>query len=509
MITRLLIPVRQAQRRMHTFTALFAAGLCLLSSANAAAPSAKSPAQLQIDDSPPARDTKLAASFAPTVKKAAPSVVSIFTTKKVANLRIYDGFPFFDDPLFRRFFGDDAPNSQRAPARPQFRKERGLGSGVIVTKDGYILSNNHVVDGADDIKVALADEKKQFTARVVGRDPQTDIALLKIDATGLPAITLTDSDKIEVGDVVLALGNPFGVGQSVSHGIISAVGRSGLNIEAYEDFIQTDAAINPGNSGGALVDTQGRLVGINTAIASRTGASAGVGFAVPVKMARGVMDRLLQDGKVVRGFLGVGIQDLTTELAKEFDAPDTKGALVGQVEAKGAAADAGLKSGDIITEFNGKPVSDSRQFRLLVAQTPPGTKAELKALRQGKPRTFTVTLKELPERALARGGAEPQTEGDEVLKDVAVTGLTPALRRQFNVPDDVQGALVSEVAPDSVAFEAGLRPGDVLLEINRKPIRNAQDAVAATRGVKSKRVLLHLWRDGSTRFLVVDEGKER
>jgi len=309
--------------------------------------------------------------------------------------------------------------------------------------------------------------------------------------------------------MVLAIGNPFGVGQSVSHGIISAVGRGGLGIEAYEDFIQTDAAVNPGNSGGALVDAQGRLVAINTAIATRTGASAGVSFAVPVNMARSVMDKVLKDGKIVRGFLGVGIQDLTPELAKEFDSPEARGALVGQVEPKGAAAEAGLKSGDVIVEFNGKPVPDSRQLRLTIARTSPGTKVELKVLRQGKLKTFNVTLKEMPDRPLAAGGTTPDEAADEVLKGVAVADLDVATRRQFNVPPDVQGALVTSVPADSPAQEAGLRVGDVIQEINRRAIQDAQEAIAATRNVRHKRLLLRVWSDGTTRFLVVDEGKDR
>ena len=485
--------------------ALFTAGAWLL----AAELLCGATVQLEIDDSAPAREARLASSFAPIVKQAAPSVVSIFTTKKVANFRLHDTFPFFDDPMFRRFFGEPPRDGSRQRPQPQFHKERGLGSGVIVTKDGYIISNNHVVDSADEIKVALSDEKKQFTARVVGRDPQTDIALLKIDASGLPAITLTDSDKIEVGDVVLALGNPFGVGQSVTHGIVSAVGRGGLGIEAYEDFIQTDAPINPGNSGGALVDAQGRLVGINTAIATRTGSSAGVGFAVPVKMARGVMDKLLKDGKVVRGFLGIAIQDLNPELAKEFDAPNADGALVSNVEPRSAAAEAGLKSGDVIVEFNGKPVPDSRQLRLMVSHTAPGTKVEVKVLRQGKAKTFTVTLKEMSAPKTAQADRSPEDSDEEVLEEVAVTDLTTEARQQFEIPENVEGALVREVRPDSVAYEAGLRPGDVLQEINRKPIRNAEDAVAATRNVPSKRVLLRVWSQGGSRFMVVDEGKAK
>lgn len=495
-------------KRWLGLAALVAASTCVLGPIRSAEPSVRPPAQLQIDDTPPVRSTTLTTSFASVVKRVTPSVVSIFTTKKVANFRLHDSFPFFADPNLRRWFGDVPGNDPGS--RPQFRKERGLGSGVIVTRDGYILSNNHVVDGADEIKVALADEKRQFVARIVGRDPQTDIALLKIDATGLSALTLTDSDKVEVGDVVLAIGNPFGVGQSVSHGIISAVGRGGLGIETYEDFIQTDAAVNPGNSGGALVDAQGRLVGINTAIATRTGASAGVSFAVPANMARSVLEKVLKDGRLVRGFLGVGIQNLTPELAKEFDAPSVSGALVGQVEPKGAAAEAGLRSGDIIIEFNGKPVPDSRQLRLAVAHTDPGTKVELKVLRQGKPKTFSVTLKEMPEKALARGDVAPEAgSGDDVLKEVTVSDLDSETRRQFNVPPDLRGALVTAVTPDSPAYEAGLRAGDIILEINRKAIRDAEDAVVATRNVRNKRVLLHVWNDGTTRFLVVDESQGR
>lgn len=465
--------------------------------------------QLDIDDSGVLRDGKLSHSYAPIVKKAAPSVVSIFTTKKVAAFRLHDSIPFFDDPMFRRFFGENPRDGSRTKPGQQFRKERGLGSGVIVTKDGYILSNNHVVDGADEIKVALSNEKKQFDARIVGRDPQTDIALLKIEASGLPAITLTDSDRLEIGDVVLAVGNPFGVGQSVSHGIVSAVGRGGLGIEAYEDFIQTDAPINPGNSGGALVDIQGRLIGINTAIVTRSGSSSGVGFAVPSNMARSLMEKLLKDGKVVRGFLGVTIQDLTPELAKEFEAPNSEGALVGNVESKSAAAEAGLKTGDVIIEFNGKPVPDSRQLRLMVSQTSPGTKVEVRALRQGKAKTFIVTLKELPGPKSVRADRTPEESADEVMKDVAVTDITPEARQQFEIPENLEGALVSEVAPDSAAFEAGLRTGDVLQEINKKPIRNAEDAIAATRHVAGKRVLLRVWSQGGSRFLIVDEGKPK
>src|SRR5437660_2523903 len=309
---------------------------------------------IAVNDSPLERQTKFTTSFAPVVKKVAPSVVNVFTTKTVRN-PMPEITPFFDDPFFRRFFGspfgDDGGRRQ-----PRTFKERSLGSGVIVTKDGYILTNNHVVDGADEIKVARDKDKKQFTAKVIGRDPRTDIAVLKIDAKDLPFITFADSDKIEVGDVVLALGNPFGIGQTVTMGIVSATGRGGLGIEDYEDFIQTDAAINPGNSGGALVNPEGRLVGISTAILSRSGGNQGIGFAIPANMARSVMDQIIHGGKVSRAFLGVLIQPVTPDLAKAFKLGKSEGALISDVSATSPAELAGLKAGDIVTKVDDQTI---------------------------------------------------------------------------------------------------------------------------------------------------------
>src|SRR5205823_132893 len=309
---------------------------------------------IAVNDSPLERQTKFTSSFSPVVKKVAPSVVNVFTTKTVRN-PMPEITPFFDDPFFRRFFGSPFGDNE-GRRQPRTFKERSLGSGVIVTQDGYILTNNHVVDGADEIKVARDKDKKQFTAKVVGRDPKTDVAVLKIEAKDLPFITFADSDKIEVGDVVLALGNPFGIGQTVTMGIISATGRGGMHIEDYEDFIQTDAAINPGNSGGALVDAEGRLIGINTAILSRSGGNQGVGFAIPANLARSVMDQIIKRGKVERGFLGIGLEDIDPALAEQFNIPDnTSGALIAEVTEKSAAAEAGLKSGDAL---NGVTVGD-------------------------------------------------------------------------------------------------------------------------------------------------------
>ena len=284
----------------------------------------------------------------------------------------------------------------RCPTASSLRRARkGLGSGVIVTKDGYILTNNHVVDNADEVKVTLQDGR-EFTAKVIGRDPKSDVAVIKIDANGLPVVPMADSDKVEVGDIVLAIGNPFGVGQTVTTGIVSATGRGNLGIEDYEDFIQTDAAINPGNSGGALVDTEGRLIGINTAIFSRTGGNMGIGFAIPSDLARSVMDSLIQYGHVTRGYLGVMIQDLTPALAKEFKLKDSTGALVGDVVPKGPADKAGFKDGDVVLEYNGKKVPDSRRLRLAVGDTKPGTTVPVKILREGASKTLEVTVQQPP-----------------------------------------------------------------------------------------------------------------
>ena len=356
------------------------------------------PVSLALDERPVSRDAVGRASFAPVIKKVSPGVVKVFTTIKAQKTGLSGGSDMND--LLRRFFGDQFQG--RMPRRNfSTPRQEGLGSGVIVTKDGYILTNNHVVDDADEVKVTLQDGR-EFTAKVVGRDPKTDIAVIKIDAKDLPAVPMADSDKVEVGDVVLAIGNPFGVGQTVTTGIVSATGRGNLGIEDYEDFIQTDAAINPGNSGGALVDVEGRLIGINTAILSRSGGNQGIGFAIPSDLARDVMDSLIKDGHVTRGYLGVMIQDVTPALAKEFKLKDTTGALVGDVVPKGPADKAGLKNGDVVVEFNGKKVTDSRHLKLEVARTKPGQTVPVKILRDGTTKTLEVTVKTTARHRAAR-----------------------------------------------------------------------------------------------------------
>jgi serine protease Do len=440
-------------------------------------------------------------SYAPMIKRVSPSVVNIYTAKTVRQSPMVS--PLFDDPFFRQFFGSPFENV------PRDRREQALGSGVIISEDGYLLTNNHVVENADEIKVALADDKTVYDAKVIGTDPQTDIAVIKIDGKKLPAIAIGDSDTLEVGDAVLAVGNPFGVGQTVTLGIVSAKGRAGMGIVDYEDFIQTDAPINPGNSGGALVDVEGRLVGINTAIFSRSGGNNGIGFAVPINLARFVMERLVTDGKVTRGYLGVMIQPVTQDLAKAFNLKDASGALVGQVTEGSPAQKAGLKEGDVVTQFNGKKVTDSRHLRLMVAQTPPDTEVKLEVIRDGKTRNLTVKLGELPKEGLARaGGGLQKGAGGDVLDGVTVDDLDARTRRQFNIPSGVEGAVVVNVDQNSPSAAAGLRPGDVIVEINRRPVTSADEAVRLSKGLEGDTVLLRVWSQGGSRYVVV-KGKSR
>ncbi len=325
------------------------------------------------------------ASYAKAVRVATPAVVNIYTSKTITQQR----HPLFDDPNFRRFFGGD-------PNLPRQRNETSLGSGVIISPEGYLLTNNHVIEGADEIQVALNDGRSA-TARVVGSDPETDLALLKIDLQELPAIVFGQSDSLSVGDVVLAIGNPFGVGQTVTQGIISATGRQQLGISTFENFIQTDAAINPGNSGGALVNTYGQLVGINTAIFSRTGGSQGIGFAIPAQLAKNVMEQILQQGRVIRGWLGIEAQDISPALAESFGLNDTRGALVAGVYPRSAADQAGLMPGDIVLRINGRPVDDAKAAMDIISAFAPGEIIELQIKRNGALKNAKITIGERPQ----------------------------------------------------------------------------------------------------------------
>ena len=456
---------------------------------------------LTVDEHPLVRDVRGGTSYASVVKKVSPSVVRIdisIGAKEQPEGQQPEGMP--EDPFFRQFF-PHMPH-QRMFSQP----EHGVGSGVIVSKDGYILTNNHVVDDADQVKVTLNDGR-EFTAKVIGKDPKSDIAVVKINAKDLPAITLADSSKLEIGDVVLAVGNPFGIGQSVTMGIVSATDRSAMGLD-YEDFIQTDAAINPGNSGGALVDTDGRLVGINTAIYSRSGGNQGVGFAIPTGLARSVMVSLIDYGKVTRGYLGVMIQDVNPALAEQFKLKDDKGALVGDVVPNGPAEKAGFKSGDVVLRFNDQPVIDSRHLKLEVANTAPGDTVPVQVLRDGDTKTLNVKVKELPgSDELAKADSD-QSDASDNLKGVGVADLDSQARQQYNVPEHIKGAVVSQVDPNSAAAEAGLKPGDVITEINRHTVKSADDAVKLTEHAKDKTTLLHVWSGKGSHYLVVDESNK-
>ncbi|MBO0721190.1 MAG: DegQ family serine endoprotease [Blastocatellia bacterium] len=440
----------------------------------------------------------MTASFAPIVKNAQPAVVSITSTKVV---KVSDGdegsSPLYDDPLFRQFFGE-----RNHSGKPRSQREQGLGSGVIVSPDGYILTNNHVIDGANEIKVYTSD-KRELNARVIGADPKTDIAVVKVDRQNLPTLSFADSSQVQVGDIALAIGNPFGVGQTVTMGIISATGRGNLGIEDYEDFIQTDAAINPGNSGGALINSSGQLIGINTAILSRAGGNQGVGFAVPANLARTVMNQLLKNGKVVRGYLGVMIQGVTPDIARAFNLPDTNGALIGEVTTNSPGAKAGLAQGDVITELNGERVSDSRELRLKISQFAPGTAIKLKVLRDGNPRDVTVTLGELPNEKEAASNEKSEKDS---LAGLSVENLTPQVARELELPANTSGVVVTDVAEGSRAGDAGLHRGDVIEQVNRRPVKTEAEFEQAMKQSDNKSTLLLVNRNGHTSFVVIPAG---
>ncbi len=454
---------------------------------------ARSPLDLKVEHGSVDRGRTPAGSFAPIVQKVAPSVVEVFVTSKNSRREVSGE----EADLFRHFFGDNSQGGNETSPR-----QHGLGSGVIISPSGYILTNNHVVDGATEIRVALADGR-QFPAEVIGRDPKTDIALVKINVENLPALTLADSDAVAVGDVVLAVGNPFGIGQTVTEGIVSAKDRV-TSGSMDEDFIQTDAAINPGNSGGALVDTDGRLVGINTAILSHSGGNQGIGFAVPSNICRWVTASLVKSGKVERGFLGINIQTINPELAKAFKLDKMNGALVSDVRPGGAAESAGLKSGDVIREFNGQAVRDASQLKLLVAEAAPGTKISAQVLRNGELKTIEITLGRLTEQGVA--SAQPKEHGQrEALAGVAVADIDQNARAGAGIPSSVRGALITDVAQDSPASEAGLRPGDVITEINRQPVESAKDAIADTERATGGQTLVKVWSREGSRYLSVEE----
>jgi serine protease Do len=446
--------------------------------------------------------------FAPMVKGVLPDVVNI-STSKVVKASDHPGMPGMEDgmpeempPFFQQFFGPQGqpfgPNSENRGPKPRDQREDSLGSGVIVSPDGYILTNNHVIDGATDVRVTFAD-KRQLKAKVVGADPKTDIAVLKVDGSDFPAITIGDSAKVQVGDYALAIGDPFGVGQTVTMGIISAMNRGNLGIEDYEDFIQTDAPINPGNSGGALVNDRGELVGINTAILSGgSGGNQGIGFAIPINLARSVMSQILDHGKVNRAYLGIMVQDVTPGISKAMNLKDMKGVLVGDVSPTGPAQKSGVQRGDVILEVNGKPMEDSRQLRNTISMMDPTATVKLKLLRNGSPTDVSVKLGELPtdkEQAKAEEGSS-----EKALDGVTVENLDAQSARELGLPAATTGVVVTDISPSSSLASAGLRRGDVIQEVNHQPVKNVAQLEEAVRKAGPNPLLL-VNRKGSTLFL--------
>jgi serine protease Do len=413
----------------------------------------------------------LSVAFEDAANAIRPSVVTIKAVKHFKPAQHFEnspnptpnlphGLPFGDDFL-QRFFGERFPR--------ELPPQQGVGSGVIVSKDGYILTNNHVVSGADEVTVTLAKDR-DVSAKVVGTDPMSDLAVIKVNEKDLPAATLGDSDHLRVGEWVVAAGNPFGLSDTVTAGIVSAKGRSNVRIAEYEDFIQTDAAINPGNSGGPLVDLHGRVVGVNTAIATRNGGNAGVGFAIPINMAKSVMDSLIHKGQVVRGWLGVAIQPLDEGLAKSFGYDSTEGALIGDVLPNSPAEHAGLKAGDIVVKFGDKKVQDMQQLRNLAAATEPGTKVDVEVIRDGKPVTVSVKVTQREAQVAMETGHDVSDE-----LGLGVADLTPQQARELGLEANTRGVVVTQVDPNGLAYTAGIQSGDVIVDVQGVPVSNVTE----------------------------------
>ncbi len=430
-------------------------------------------------------------------KSVTPAIVAIQSTQVIK----VQQSPFFSDPFFRQFFGDMFPQI------PREQRERALGSGVIVSPDGYILTNNHVISHATTIEVTLSDHRV-LKGKVVGADPMTDVAVIKVEGKDLPTVPFGDSNSLHVGDTVMAFGNPFGLYFTVTRGTVSALGRAGGQIEQIQNFIQTDAAINPGNSGGALVNVRGQVIGINTAILSGgsgpggEGGFIGIGFAIPVNMAKHVMEDLIKTGKVTRGWLGVEIGSLNEALAKQFNVPDTSGALVQNVTPDGPAEKAGLKAGDVIRRLNGQSVENQDQLTALITSLNPGSPVTMDILRDGKPLTIKATLGERPANLGLRAGVGA-APSQGTLRGITVQNLTPAIRQQLGLPSQLHGVVITDIDENSPAAQQGLGQGDVIEAINRQPVNSVADFNRLAGEAKSNDTLLRVYHQGQSFFIVI------
>jgi len=475
---------------------------------NAAAPPAAT-AAVADQNTPAAMSRALAGgrdSYADVVKMVAPGVVTIKVEGRAQARPTQFGDD--DEDMLRRFFGDQfgmpgQGQGQRGQRTPRTFRQRGLGSGVVVTSDGYILTNNHVIDSADDIRVEFTDGRS-FKAKLVGADKPSDLALLKIDSTNLPAVTVGNSDAVQVGDVVLAVGNPLGIGQTVTMGIISAKGRStGSGDGSYEDFLQTDAPINHGNSGGALVNVRGELVGINSQIVSQSDGNIGIGFAIPSNMAHHVMDDLRKDGRVRRAQLGISIQPMTSDLAESLGMKQVNGVIVTAVTPDSAADHAGFKRGDVITTFNGQPVQDYNALRNRVADMTPGSSATVGIVRDGNEKTMNVKLDEATSSRAGRDRDSAGSPDDKAALGISVAPLTPEDAAQAKLPRNTRGVVVQDVNPDGRAADAGIQAGDIILEVNRQPVQSVDELRAAVRKSSDRPTLLLVNREGHDIFVTV------
>ncbi len=498
-----------ARRVAARHALVLAAGFCALIGASATSVAAQVDTTRPLDPATVAPAEQLGRAFAAVAAHIRPAVVSVYSEKLVRISPPEFQFPFGDE-FYQRFFGRPAPPQGTPDEGREYRvPQRGMGSGMILDRQGHILTNYHVVSEVDEIRVQLADQRS-FEAKIVGSDPKTDVAIIQIKGQvppDLPTVQLGDSDALQVGNLVLAVGAPFGLTQTVTFGIISAKGRSDVGIAAYEDFLQTDAPINPGNSGGPLVNMRGEVIGMNSAIATggaqpgAEGQSAGVGFAIPVNMIRSMLPTLIRGGQIRRGMLGVVIQNLTDDLAAQFRLREAKGALVSQVNPESPAEKAGLEAGDVIVRFDGKPVRDTRELRNLVAAAAPGSRVDVVAVRDGRERSFRVTVGNMPAEPVPAAAPERKAPSRLGELGLGVTTLTPEMATELDL-EGARGVLITEVEPGGPASAAGLQEGDLIVEAGRKPVA---DVSALQRALASagERVLLLVKRRGASQYVVL------